>query len=128
MAKLHHTKLKAAVALYLSLHTAGANEQEVKAEIAKDEKNYNEEAVNEIYTAILKEPGAGDAADSGGTKSEGDTVDKSDTKGKKKKHIVVSAFRDISDFNTQYGAGDDVSHFDEKRLEALVANKLVEVK
>ena len=47
---------------------------------------------------------------------------------KGQKHIVISEFRDASDFSVAYKVGSDVSHFDVERLERLVANGHVEKK
>lgn len=102
---LHHATLKAAVAAYAVLLTQGKTAEEIKAEIAKDPKEFTPEDVEEIYNAIIN------------PKPE---------KPKAFKHIVTGSFRDIKDFSKEYKAGDDVSGFDAKRLESLVANGHVE--
>ncbi|WP_131535463.1 hypothetical protein [Pedobacter nototheniae] len=102
---LHHATLKAAVALYAILLTQGKNETEIKAEIAKDPKEFSTEEVEEIYHAI---------------------VNPKPEKPKVFKHIVTGSFRDIKDFSKEYKAGDDVSDLDPKRLATLVDNGLVE--
>jgi len=45
--------LKAAVAKYGPLHSDGKTDAEVKAELAKDERAFSAEQINEIYDAIL---------------------------------------------------------------------------
>lgn len=112
---LHHATLKASVAKYLEFHTAGATEEEVKNEIRKDEKAFDDESVNEIYKAIAKN---GD--------NEGKNPAKGPAKGKTKAFIVKSHFRDKNNFDLQHNPGDDVSHFDKTRLESLVEKGLVE--
>ena len=108
MAKIHHLTLKAAVEKYQPLVTEGKTEAEIKEAIASDEKEFDEDAVSQIYQAIV-------------TPNEGN-------KGAEKKHIVTSPFRDKSDFTKAYNVGDEVSHFDAERLAHLVTNKLVELK
>ncbi|WP_316851164.1 hypothetical protein [Pedobacter agri] len=102
---LHHATLKAAVALYAILLTQGKNADEVKAEIAKDPKDFSTDEVDEIYNAITN------------PKPE---------KPKALKHVVTGPFRDINDFSKEYNVGDDVSDLDPARLELLVANGHVE--
>jgi putative ubiquitin-RnfH superfamily antitoxin RatB of RatAB toxin-antitoxin module len=41
-------------------------------------------------------------------------------------YVVVSGFNDISDFGKRWHEGDDVSHFDDDRLESLITRKLVQ--
>jgi hypothetical protein len=48
--------LKAAVAKYGPLHTDGKAEADVKAELAKDERGFTPEQVDEIYAAIIGPP------------------------------------------------------------------------
>jgi len=50
---LHHATLKAAVLVYAAL-IGTMPEEALKAEIAKDEKGFNTEEVDEIYAAVLK--------------------------------------------------------------------------
>jgi len=107
---LHHATLKSAVAAYAVLLTEGKTAEEIKAEIAKDPKEFNPEDVEEIYNAIVN------------PKPETPKPEKP----KVFKHIVIGPFRDIKDFSKEYKAGDDVSDMDAKRLEALVANGHVE--
>ena len=102
---LHHATLKAAVALYAILLTQGKTAEEVKAEIAKDPKEFSPEEVEEVYHAITN------------PKPE---------KPKVFKHLVVAPFRDIDDFSKEHAIGDDVSGLHAKRLESLVENGLVE--
>lgn len=112
---LHHATLKAAVVLYAALLTQGKTVEEIKAEIAKDPKEFTPEDVEEIYNAIINpKPDA--------PKPEPQKPEKP----KAFKHIVTGSFRDIRDFSKEYKAGDDVSGFDAKRLESLVANGHVE--
>jgi len=50
-------------------------------------------------------------------------------KGKSEKNfVVVSPFRDASDFNKTWSIGQDVSHFTKERLEKCINLKLVEQK
>jgi hypothetical protein len=41
-------------------------------------------------------------------------------------YVVVSGFNDINDFGKVWREGDDVSHFDDARLDSLVERKLVQ--
>lgn len=50
---LHHATLKAAVLVYAAL-IGTMTEEALKATIAKDEKGFTAEEVDEIYTAVLK--------------------------------------------------------------------------
>jgi hypothetical protein len=124
MSKLHHSTLKAAVGKYQPLFTEGKSEADIKAEIANDEKKFDEDAINEIYAAIVN-------TDSDTKGSDGDKG--SDPGGaakgaKPKAHIVSSPFRDIANFNKEWKVGSDVSHFDQERLKKLVELNLVTVK
>ena len=47
---------------------------------------------------------------------------------KKKKDIVVAPFRDKTNFNKKFQAGEDVSSFDKGRLDYLLGKKLIELK
>jgi hypothetical protein len=127
MAKLHHATKKTAVTTYSTFHTAGASEAEVKSEIAKDAKEFDDEAINEIYQGILDASGSVDDSQDN-SEEDGKSTEETTGKGKKKKHIVVSPFRDIHNFDNQNNPGDDVSHFDKDRLERLVKSGLVELK
>ncbi|RZJ88734.1 MAG: hypothetical protein EOO20_12850 [Chryseobacterium sp.] len=102
---LHHATLKAAVASYAILLTQGKTAEEVKAEIAKDPKEFTSDEVEEIYSAIAN------------PKPE---------KPKVYKHFVASSFRDIKDFSKEYKVGDEISDLDAERLEGLVSKGLVE--
>ena len=53
MENFNKNSLKAAVAKYGPLHTDGKAEADVKAEMAKDEKGYSPEQIDEIYAAII---------------------------------------------------------------------------
>lgn len=123
MAKLHHMTLKAAVEKYAPLHAEGKSEEEVKASIAEDEKGFDTDEVEQVYAAII---GSDSQGEEGGNGDQGD--DKKDTAKAKGTYTVKSEFRDISDFSKVHKVGADVSHFDVKRLETLVANGLVEKK
>ena len=46
----------------------------------------------------------------------------------KKKYIVVAPFRDKTNFNKKFQAGEDVSSFDKGRLDYLLGKKLIELK
>jgi hypothetical protein len=50
---LHHATLKAAVLVYAAL-IGTMTEESLKAEIAKDEKGFSPEEVDEIYAAVVK--------------------------------------------------------------------------
>ncbi len=52
---LHHSTLKAAVALYAILLTQGKTEAEIKEAISSDEKEFKASEVEEIYAAILEQ-------------------------------------------------------------------------
>jgi hypothetical protein len=43
----------------------------------------------------------------------------------KDRYIVTQQFRDIVDFDVQHNVGDDVSNFDQRRLDELVEGGLV---
>lgn len=112
MSKLHHKTLEAAVNKYGPLQ--GKSEEEVKAEIAADEKGFTPDQVNEIYRN-LEVPGH----------SEDDKPPVED-KGRKGKFIVVKPFRDLNDFSKRYLPLDDVSYFDKDRLKHLLEIGFVE--
>lgn len=101
MEKLHYKTLEAAVKTYGPLKDK--TEEEVKAAIAADEKKFTPEQVEEIYNAIVSP--------------------KADEPGK---YIVVNPFRDKDNFLKRYDVGDDVSHFDKKRLATLESLGLIE--
>jgi len=132
MSKIHHATLKSAVATYLPFLQAGSTEEEVKEEIDKDPKAFDQESVNEIYAAIVAasensgDPGSG--ADEGEKDKDNEKDLGKEKKAKKKgAYIVVAPFRDIDDFSKEHKPGHDVSHFDAKRLENLMEKKLVEL-
>lgn len=107
MSKLHHKTLESAVAKYGPIQ--GKTEEEVKAEIAKDEKGFTPEQIDEIYRN-LEVPGP-----------------KDNDKGKQDvKFIVVKPFRDKDDFSKRYLPFDDVSGFDKNRLKHLLEIGYVE--
>lgn len=117
MGKLHHKTLSAAVEKYGPLHKEGKTEEEIKAAIAADEKDFDQEGVDEIYATIVGETPTPPVLKS----NEGDGDDKN--KGKKgNKFIVATEFRDISDFAKIHKVGDEVSHFKKERLDSLVKN------
>ncbi|WP_231489909.1 hypothetical protein [Pedobacter sp. Leaf170] len=105
MAKLHHTKVKSAVAKYSGLHAEGKTSDEVKTAIAADENGYDAEGVEEIYNAIITP---------------------APEKPEANVFTVIKEFRDISNFDKIHKVGADVSDFDTERLAALVANGHVE--
>lgn len=107
MAKLHHTKIKSAVAKYSGLHAEGKTADEVKTAIAADENAYDAEGVEDIYNAIVNPKPI-------------------ETKDEIQTYLVIKDFRDINDFSKNHAVGDDVSHFDPERLATLVANGHVE--
>jgi len=100
--------LEKAVAKYEPLVAEGKTEEVVKAEITKDEKGYDEEAVNEIYAALTTEA-------------------QPEVKKVKPVYKVTSRFRDKTDKKTWYEKGTDVSHFEADRLELLVKREMVKV-
>jgi hypothetical protein len=112
MEKIHHSTLKAAVAKYGPLHTEGKSAEEVKAEIAKDEKEFDEDQVNYIYDAIV-------------TPAEPPKPNEAKQSKNKASHVVHSSFRDKDNFAKEYKKGEDVSHFDSARLEHLVKTGVV---
>lgn len=103
---MHHLTLKKAVATYKDLSFEGQ-----RTAIAADPKGFSEEDVNEILEAI---------------KAEKNEPEKPKVE-KQKRHIVSAKFRDQSDFNKKWEIGQDVSHFDKKRLEKLIELNLVKV-
>ncbi|MBB6109717.1 hypothetical protein SAMN05421821_105135 [Mucilaginibacter lappiensis] len=110
---LHHATIKAAVKAYGPLHTEGKTADEVKAEIAKDEKGFTPDEVEEVYAAITADP----------------TDDKPESTPKPKKakaHVVITQFRDKNNWDKLYEVGDDVSHFDDERKADLLDRKLIE--
>ena len=104
---LHHATLKSAVAKYKVLAMEGKSENDIKIAISQDEKEFDSDAINEIYAAVV-------------------AIDE-DNDAKQGKYAVVSHFRDLSNFSIAWNEGDDVSHFDEDRLKKLVELKLVEL-
>lgn len=53
MENFNKNSLKAAVAKYGPLHSDGKTDAEVKAELAKDERAFSAEQIDEIYAAIV---------------------------------------------------------------------------
>lgn len=53
MENFNKNSLKAAVAKYGPLHSDGKTDAEVKAELAKDERGFTAEQIDEIYSAIV---------------------------------------------------------------------------
>ncbi|RZM22528.1 MAG: hypothetical protein EOO88_29140 [Pedobacter sp.] len=53
MENFNKNSLKAAVAKYGPLHSDGKTDAEVKAELAKDERGFTAEQIDEIYAAIV---------------------------------------------------------------------------
>ncbi|MCX3266545.1 hypothetical protein [Pedobacter agri] len=53
MENFNKNSLKAAVAKYGSLHSDGKTDADVKAELAKDERAFSAEQIDEIYAAIV---------------------------------------------------------------------------
>ncbi len=102
---LHHATLKAAVSKYLPLVEEGKTEEEIKAAISADEKAFDAESVDEIFSSLTKDPGQ--------------TQDPEAEKARKKKYIVKSEFRDIDNFNLIHEVGDDLSHLPKERLDRL---------
>lgn len=117
---LHHKTLEAAFNKYSPLVADGKNEDEVKAEISKDEKRFDEAAINEIYLALtaVQEPQP---------EKEQDPEAEPEPE-KKGVYLVISPFRDKDNFSIAYNIDDDVSHFDEERLQDTIGKGLVEKK
>jgi hypothetical protein len=128
MAKVHHATLKAAVVKYGGLIAEGKSPEEIKDAIAADDKEFDSEAVEEIYTAILEEEEAEDPdADKGDTGVKKPEAPQPPAAGKKKagSFTVTTEFRDIDNFNKVHKVGSDVSHFSKDRLDRLVELKYV---
>jgi hypothetical protein len=49
-------------------------------------------------------------------------------KAKRKSYVVAKEFRDHNDFSQTWKEGDDVSHFDQDRLQHLIDTGIVEEK
>lgn len=107
MSKLHYKTLESAVAKYGPIQ--GKTEEEVKAEIARDEKGFTPEQIDEIYRN-MEVPGPS----------------KPPKEEKGKSFIVIKPFRDLHEFSKQYFSGDDVSGFDKNRLKHLLEIGYVE--
>lgn len=54
-----------------------------------------------------------------------EAVQKTEKPSTKESYTVITPFRDTNDFDKRYGKGDDVSHFDQERLDKLVGMGLV---
>lgn len=119
---MNKNTLNAAVRKYGPLHAEGKTEAEVKSEINKDEKGFDDEGINEIYASIIEQIKAPDS----NTDGEGD---QSETKPEQPKgHIVTREFRDKKDFSKVYRIGSDVSHLSKERLDHLISIGYVELK
>jgi hypothetical protein len=114
---MHHATLRAAVSKYTPLVEDGKSPEEVKQAIASDEKGFDEKEVEEIYEAIVN-PNPPEQNNGG---AQGDSK-------KKGKYVVTleDGFRDVNNFNLHHKKGADVSHFDQGRLDDLVARGYVE--
>lgn len=115
--KLHYKSLKAAVAKYSPLVEQGKNEDDVKAELAKDEKAFTTEQVDEIYAAITADP----VKDTDSEENE-PVVEGYDENAQ---YVVLKRFNDINDFSLIRKPKEDVSDFEPKRLMHLVELGLV---
>ncbi len=114
---LHHATLKTLVKNYGSLHLEGKSEDEVKAAIAGDPKNLDEDQVDEVYQAIVAQPS---------DNNPGKENENPNPVGKKTaKAIVAQPFREKGNYDKLYKVGEDVSHFDEKRLARLKEKGLI---
>lgn len=123
---LHHQTLKSAVGKYLPLFTEGKSEEDIKAEIATDPKEFDEEAINEIYEAIVNfdvPGGENDPDKEPETKPKG-PAKKAESK-EPKSFVVAQQFRDKDNFDKLHKVGADVSHFTKTRLKKLVDMGLV---
>lgn len=119
MAKIHHKTLASAVEKYSPLHQEGQSEDEVKAAIAEDPKEFDTDAINDIYKAIVGGP------EKDPEPSKPQKEEKPSDKKKAGRYIVAVAFRDINDFTRVHPVDADVSHFDAGRLEHLVNTGVV---
>jgi uncharacterized protein YdcH (DUF465 family) len=106
---LHHATLKAAKNKYGPLLSEGKTEEQIREAIAADEKGYDDDAVNEIFSAIV------DTAT-----DDQSNADKAPEKGKGKDsvHSVVYQFRDKTDQKI-YNAGDEYTSRDPERISHL---------
>lgn len=126
---LHHQTLKSAIGKYLPLFTEGKSEENIKAEIATDPKEFDTEAINEIYEGIINfVPGNDPESDKGTDKGNGPdqkgSAKKADSK-EPKSYVVAQQFRDKDNFDKLHKVGADVSHFNKTRLKKLVDMGLV---
>jgi hypothetical protein len=80
----------------------GMGEERIRIEISKDEKNFTENNIDEIFESI-----AGTDFKTGA-------------------YVVVSPFRDIDNFDKKHEPGADVSHFDSARIQKLLKMGLIE--
>jgi hypothetical protein len=101
---LHHATLKSAVNKYGPLVAEGKTEEEIKSEIAQDEKGFEPEGIDEIYAAITAPPEENEAA-----KKE-KAAAKAGKGAAKDCYTVVQEFRDITDFTWIHNVDDDVSY------------------
>lgn len=125
---MNKNTLNAAVRKYGPLHTEGKTEAEVKAEINKDEKGFDDESVNEIYAAIVEQTKPKEHGPDKDKDQKGPEVKPEPPKDEKGKHIVTKEFRDKKDFSKAYTVGSDVSHLSKERIEHLVSIGYVELK
>jgi hypothetical protein len=98
--------LKAAVAKYGPLHTDGKTEADVKAELAKDERAFSDEQIDEIYAAIV--------------------APVEDKKPATYKVVEGKSFRDKDDFSKEYTEESDISHLSKDRIDHLISIGYVE--
>lgn len=108
MENFNKASLKSAVKKYGQLHADGKAEGDVKTEIAKDDRKFTEEQINEIYKEIV------------------DPTPEETTKEKLYKVVEGKSFRDRNDFSKEYTADSDISHLDAERINHLVAIGYVE--
>lgn len=100
----------------------GSSESDIKAAILADEKKYTSDEIEEIYAKLSE----GETVDS--SSGEGVTDDSgSDEVPKEGKYIVTSPFNDASSADKNYRIGDDISHFDQKRLDLIVERGLAKI-
>lgn len=116
MAKLNKTKLKALVDKYLPM--LSETSIEALTDIISNDPDA-EGNTEQVIEAIKAE----NTPDSNDPDAEGNK-----SKGKQGTYIVVTPFRDKDNFNKEWDAGNDVSHFDAERLKMLVDKKLVDKK
>ncbi len=107
MAGLHHKVLKAAIDKYSYLVEENKNEDEIKAEISKDEKGFSDEAINEIFIALTKPEAKEEEVKSGS------------------KYVVAKKFRDLQNWDLVHEVGETISGMSAERIKSLLDLELI---